>query len=51
MDRGWQGRDWNTGSGPVGVGSKGLEMDRLEDSGGTGELREKNWLCLEPRRL
>lgn len=37
-----------------GVRNKGLEMDRLEESGDLrepGDLRGKNWLWLEPRRL
>lgn len=51
--REWQGRDWNTGSRPAGVGSRGLAMDRLEDRGSIRELRarRKNWLWLETRKL
>lgn len=45
--REWQGRDWNTGSRPAGVGSRGLAMDRLEDNGSIREPRaEREELAL-----
>lgn len=44
--REWQGRDWNTGSRPAGVGSRGLEMIdwKTMEASGNRELRGKNWL-------